>query len=207
MPSRILHLAVSSLLEKETAFHGLARLHAGTVAPDACLTREGHFRVLLGDGRRTYALSVFRERYGDRMLRDDFYLGYYLHLAEDMIHRRMLYAERGYVPTDEYIRALHRDYTLLNPRIIAAYGLTDDTRLPEGWEAEPIARELPFRLPEFLEEMRGDFRVPPNDGPFAVFTPELAEEFIRRAAETMLREIDALRHGETTMDEEAFAWG
>ena len=207
MPSRILHLAVSALLEKAYPFRDLARLHVGVVMPDACLTREGHFRVHYEDGRRTYALSAFRARYGDRMLRDELYLGYYLHLAEDLIHRQMLYGERGYVPTEEYVRALHRDYAMLNPKIIAEYGLADDVRLPDGWEEEPIAEALPFRLPEFLDEMRGDFRIPQSDGPFTVFTPALADEFIRRAADAMLLELDALQEGGTTIDEEALAWG
>ena len=207
MASRILHLAVCSLLEKQFGFSDRGRLHVGCVMPDACTSRDGHFRVKLADGRRTYALSRFRERYGDRMQSDDLYLGYYLHLAEDMIHRQILYGERGYVPTEEYVRLLHRDYALLNPLIIGKYGLADDVRLPDGWEEEPIAREFPFRLPEFLDEMRGDFSIPPNDGPFAVFTPEIADEFIRRAAEAMTGEIEAWRRGETTIDEIALAWG
>ena len=207
MPSRILHLAVSSLLERELPFRDPARLHVGVVMPDACLPREGHFRVHYEDGRRTYSLSAFRKQYGDRMRTDDLYLGYYRHLAEDMIHRQMLYGERGYVPSDPYVRALHRDYTLLNPKIIAEYGLADDVRLPDGWEEEPIAQALPFRLPEFLDEMRGDFRIPPNDGPFTIFTPALADEFIRRAADAMAEEIEAMCRGETTIDEHALAWG
>lgn len=207
MPSRILHLAVSSLLEKEFDFRDRNRLHVGAVMPDACASRAGHFRVDYPNGRRTYSLSAFRARYGDRLLADELCLGYYLHLAEDMIQRGMLYGERGYVPTEENVRRLHGDYTNLNPWAIRKYGLADDVRLPDGWEDEPIARAFPFRLPEFLDEMRGDFAVPENDGPYAVFTPDFADEFIRRAAEAMVREIDALRHGETTIDEEAFAWG
>ncbi|MBQ3708955.1 MAG: hypothetical protein II889_13785 [Clostridia bacterium] len=207
MASRILHLAVSALLEKAYVFRDPDRLHVGCVMPDACTSRDGHFRVKLADGRRTYALSRFRERYGDRMRSDDLYLGYYLHLAEDMIHRQILYGEHHYVPTEDYVRRLHRDYSLLNPLIISQYGLRDDVRLPDGWEDEPIAREFSFRLPEFLDEMRGDFSIPPNDGPYAVFTPEIADEFIRRAAEAMAGEIEAMRRGETTMDEIALAWG
>ena len=100
--------------------------------------------------------------------------------------------------SDEQLKKMYAD-----KRVLTA----DDVRLPDGWEDEPIARAFPFRLPEFLDEMRGDFAVPEYDGPYAVFTPDFADEFIRRAAEAMVREIDALRHGETTIDEEAFTWG
>lgn len=208
MPSRILHLAVAALLEAESPVPDPDRFHVGTVMPDAALTRAGHFELRFDGGRRkTYDLTGFRAAYGERMGRDSLYLGYYLHLAGDILQRQMLYNETGYRPTDENIPRLHRDYRLLNPVVIRKYGLRDDARLPPGWEEEPIARAIPFRLPEFLEDMRGDFRMSDSSGEKPVFfTEELADAFIHRAARLLAEERGALARGTTVLDEAAMGW-
>ena len=49
------------------------------------------------------------------MKKDDLYLGYYLHLIQDMLYRRVMYGEHGWnssVPGN--VEKLHRDYEILN---------------------------------------------------------------------------------------------
>ncbi len=65
--------------------------------------------------RYTYDLEFFRDRYGKYMEKDDLYLGYYLHLIQDMLYRRFMYGEHGWnssVPGN--VEKLHRDYEILN---------------------------------------------------------------------------------------------
>ena len=61
------------------------------------------------------ALECFRDRYGKYMKKDDLYLGYYLHLIQDMLYRRVMYGEHGWnssVPGN--VEKLYRDYEILN---------------------------------------------------------------------------------------------
>ena len=206
MPSRIIHLAVASLLEAEFPIPDKNRFHAGTVMPDAAVSRAGHFEKRTEGGRyKTYDLTGFRKRYGDLLIRDSLVLGYYLHLAGDIVQRQLLYNEIGYRPTDDTIPRLHRDYECLNPYVIGKYGLGNDTVLPEGWESVPLARDIPFRLPDFLEEMRGDFLPGDPEGP-VIFTREYTDAFVSRAAALFREEIPALLRGESVIDEDAMRW-
>ena len=65
--------------------------------------------------RYTYDLEFFRDRYGKYMEKDDLYLGYYLHLIQDMLYRRFMYEEHGWNSSAPgNVEKLHRDYEILN---------------------------------------------------------------------------------------------
>ena len=223
MPSRILHLAVTALLMDALPFRDPLRLRAGSVLPDAELlsgdppVKIAHFPKLLSGGKRkTFDLTGFRTRYAGRLLDDDLVLGYYLHLCGDVIHRQMFYNETGWYPVDrEAVRALHRDYALLNPIIIPRYGLRAEDVIPPSDIQEDIARdplfsETAFDIPGFFHAMARDFDPPaalPRDEYFTVFTPSLAEEWIRRTASALIPEVLSLRQtGTSTLDEDAMSW-
>ena len=223
MPSRILHLAVTERLLDAFDFRDPARLRIGSVVPDAELlsgdppVKIAHCPKLLDGGRRkTLDLSGFRAKFSDRLLSDDLVFGYYLHLAGDVLHRKMFYTEIGWYPVNrEAVRALHRDYRLLNPEIIARHGLNFFSAVPAPDLIAQAARDPLFDgfrmdLPGFFADMAHDFDPPETEArgeDFSVFTPALAEEWIGRTAETLIRETDALRRtGRSLLDEDAMGW-
>ena len=115
----------------------------------------------------------------------------------------------------EAVRALHRDYRLLNPEIIARHGLTRSSAVPDpaliGETArDPLFDGFSMDLPGFFADMERDFDPPeraPRKEDFSVFTPELAEKWITGTAETLIRETDALRRtGRSVLDEDAMSW-
>ena len=223
MPSRILHLAVTALLLDALPFRDPLRLRAGSVLPDAELlsgdppVKIAHCPKLLSGGKRkTLDLAGFRSRYADRLLDDDLVLGYYLHLCGDVIHRQIFYNETGWHPVDrEAVRGLHRDYALLNPTVIPRYGLLEKDVIPlpdmqEEIARDPLFAESAFDIPGFFHAMARDFDRPaslPRDEDFTVFTPALAEEWIRRTASALIPEVLSLRRtGASTLDEDAMSW-
>ena len=227
MPSRILHLAVTSLLAEALPFRDPVRLRAGSVLPDAELlsgdppVKTAHCPKLLCGGRRqTFDLTGFRARHADRLLTDDLVLGWYLHLCGDVIQRQMFYNEIGWYPVSrDAVRGLHRDYALLNPLIIPAYGLRAVDAVPSPDEIAQIARDPlfaanAFDIRGFFSDMERDFippagppAVPPEEAAFTVFTPSLAEAWIRRASDALIREVISLRtSGCSTLDEDAMSW-
>ena len=223
MPSRILHLAVTSLLPEVLPFRDPVRLRAGSVLPDAELlsgdppVKTAHCPKLLSGGRRkTFDLTGFRARHADRLQTDDLVLGYYLHLCGDVIQRQRFYNEIGWYPVSrDAVRGLHRDYALLNPLIIPAYGLRAEDAVPSADKVAQIARDPlfagnAFDIPGFFADMERDFippAVPPEEEAFTVFTPSLAEEWIRRASDALIREVVSLRtSGRSSLDEDAMSW-
>ena len=222
MSSRMLHLAVTEKLLAALPFSDPARLRIGSVLPDAELpvgfppAKTAHFPLRLPGNRKTLDLTSFRERFSDRLLADDLVLGYYLHLAADVIHRDFFYKRTDWAPADAAaVRLLHRDYSLLNPWLVRAYGIRKEDAVPtaavlDALASDPVLSGFSFDLKGFFSAMEGDFdeTVPlPLPEDFTVFTEALAAEWIECAAGLLVRETASLRStGLSVLDERAMAW-
>ena len=195
MASRILHLAAAKLILDEHPVADEKRFRLGAILPDAGARVSAHFRTEIDGGTKTMmALSDFRARFADKM-DDPLYFGYYLHLVQDIVFRKVFYLDHGW-KTDslEKIERLYADYRILNTWAIEKYALRNDLTAPENFSAEPLCAVYDFKLPEFLAELHADF------------TKAIAEEFLTAAVPLCLRETTALREGKTAVDERAWAW-
>lgn len=131
MASRIIHLAITNELIKKYPFKDPARLKLGSVLPDACApgrtTEASHLKIkLCGATKKTYDLTLYREKFGQKMREDDLYLGYYLHLIQDILFRHFIYEMHHWDSrTPGNVDKLHNDYTLINTYVVRQYQLTD----------------------------------------------------------------------------------
>ena len=207
MSSRIVHLAIAGEINKIHPLPEPERFSLGSILPDACPDKKAHYRKLLAEGtRRTLDLSGFRGLYGDRLLSDSLYLGYYLHLLQDILFRNEIYEVVGFDPRQAgNIPQLHLDYRLTNRYVINKYGLTNQVRVPAGLEAEPLWQEWQFALTPFLEELARDFRDTPRGTP-KYFTEAVADRLIHRSVRLCLQELEALRNETGFFDEERSSW-
>ena len=116
MASSMIHLAIVQEMRKKVSFRDINRLFLGVILPDGAVAGNSHLKKKICENTRyTYDLECFRDRYGKYMEKDDLYLGYYLHLIQDMLYRRFMYGEHGWnssVPGN--VEKLHRDYEILN---------------------------------------------------------------------------------------------
>ena len=97
MASSMIHLAIVQGMRKEVSFRDINRLFLGVILPDGAVAGNGHLKKKICENTRyTYDLEFFRDRYGKYMKKDDLYLGYYLHLIQDMLYRRFMYGEHGW---------------------------------------------------------------------------------------------------------------
>lgn len=90
------------------------------------------------------------------MKKDDLYLGYYLHLIQDMLYRRFLYGEHGWnssIPGN--VEKLHRDYEILNGYVAEKYGLSREMVQEIDLADEPLAQLAEFDAKGLAEEVRG----------------------------------------------------
>ena len=207
MSSRIVHLAIAGEINKIHPLPEPERFYLGSILPDACPDKQAHYRKLLAEGtRRTLDLSGFRRLYGDRLQSDSLYLGYYLHLLQDILFRNEIYEVVGFDPRPAgNIPQLHLDYRLTNRYVINKYGLTNLVRVPAGLEAEPLWQEWQFALTPFLEELARDFRDTPRGTP-KYFTEAVADRLIHRSVRLCLQELEALRNETGFFDEERSSW-
>ena len=211
MASRIIHLAITNGLIKNYQFKDANRLKFGAILPDVYAagksTADSHFKIgVCGNNKRTYDFTRFKALFSDLMKNDDLYLGYYLHLVQDILFRHYVYDEYHWNPTvPGNVERLHRDYSIINSYVIKKYGLLDDVEIPEGFEQEPINTAFSFEAFRFMQDMKEDFKPVAEEDVF-FFTRKMADEFIRRAVSFCMEELQAIYSDAETMDEYRYAW-
>ena len=211
MASRILHLALAEELLKEFDIPDRRRFRFGSILPDAkidsLLRAAPHFQKALANGLITYALQDFLSLYGEKMKTDSLYLGYYLHLIQDIIYRRYMYALPYWdARITENIAQLHSDYRKLNRYIIESRRLENNILLPEDFPEEDINLRFEFDAVGFLRELDGDFKNI-HEGEFIHFTPSMADEYLALALDACRNELRAIKEGLPLLDEIEMAWG
>lgn len=211
MASRIIHLAIINILAEKYEFKDINRLKIGATLPDAAApgrdTQDSHLKLLIcGLTKKTYDFTRYRREFGRKMREDDLYLGYYLHLVQDILFRYFMYELHHWgsrLPGN--VERLHRDYELINTYVVRKYHLHNDIVIPADFAFEPIHDLYPFGYENFYEELQRDYE-PCGEGSLFFFTEKLADDFIGMAAELCARELEAFRQGEPGIDEYEWAW-
>ena len=207
MASRIVHLAITDLISKEYGYKDKNRLELGSVLPDAATSGNSHLKINICDGtKKTYDLTSFRSVFFPKILEDDLYLGYYLHLVQDMYFRNFVYNRYHWNPLPlGNVERLHNDYALINQYVIQKYALSNTIVVPVSFDEEPLNKLGRFSIYEFLAAMKADFQSHLTGTTF-FFTKEMADEFIAYACEKCKQEIYSLFHDLDCLDERALAW-
>lgn len=217
MASRILHLAVAEQIIKQIPIKQKDRFRIGSILPDAyrndCGNPEiprsaSHLKIFLcGNSKKTFDLGTYCSLFGKKMKEDELYLGYYLHLIEDLIFREIVYDKYGWnssIPGN--IDRLHRDYRISNQYVITKYELLNSLKEPEQFIEEEINTLGPFRLAEFIEDMKSDFGEIDSTAESFFFTEAMADEFVETATRICIQEYDAIRRGKQLTDYYEKAW-
>lgn len=207
MASRIMHLAVTDRILQNYRCKDKNRLALGSILPDAIMSGNSHLKITVHNGmKKTYDLTAFRSAFFSAMLKDDLYLGYYLHLVQDLYFRNFVYHHYHWNPFPQgNVERLHNDYSLINQYVIEKYGLMNDITIPASFDAEPLNSLACFSIQQFLADMKTDFEGVAT-GTIFFFTKEMADEFIAYAGEKCEQEIYALYNGLDGIDEKAMAW-
>mgnify|MGYP007098668772 CR=1 FL=1 len=207
MASRIIHLAITDRILKGYRCKDRNRLELGSILPDAAAGGNSHLKTGIANGtKKTYDLTAFRSKFLTKMTEDDLYLGYYMHLIQDMYFRNFVYNRYHWNPLPPgNVERLHHDYALINQYVVQKYALTDTITVPSEFDAEPLNELGPFTIRQFLADMKTDFHSSPTGTAF-FFTPKMADEFITLAGEKCEHEIDSLYNGLDCIDEKTLAW-
>lgn len=136
MASGVVHLAITKHICEHYVCKDRKRLDFGVCLPDFAKDRqEAHIRaVVWGRNKRTYDLNRFRAEFGSRLLQDDLYLGYYLHLVQDVCHRQIVYDRYHWNPLiPGNVDRLHNDYAILNRYTRERYNVVNDLAVPDSY--------------------------------------------------------------------------
>ncbi len=211
MASSIIHLAITNELIKRLSFADGNRLKFGAIVVDAGAGGNkygnAHMKITVQDGtKKTYDFDRYREMFGERMLTDDLYMGYYLHLVQDALYRGYVYDKHHWDPiTPGNVERLHKDYQIINRYVIDKYQLEKDLTIPDGFPDEAIHQICSFDTKKLMQDMDSYF-LPVKEEPIFFFTKEMADEFIGEAVEFCEEEVRKLRDGKPGMDMLTYAW-
>lgn len=208
MASSMIHLAIVQEMRKEISFRDInPPVSLGWFCQMGRWPGNSHLKKKICENTRyTYDLEFFRDRYGKYMEKDDLYLGYYLHLIQDMLYRRFMYGEHGWnssVPGN--VEKLHRDYEILNEYVSKKYGLFQEMIQELDLTEDPLAQLAEFDVKDLIEEVRGEF-VQRKEEKLSILTRQMADEYIVRATEFCVEELKALSKGKSGLDSTVWSW-
>lgn len=207
MASSIMHYAITCELIKRKKFKNPDRLKLGSILVDAGCNGNSHMKISVAGGhKKTYDLDGFRSIYGELMKKDDLYLGYYLHLIQDIIYRHFVYDKFHWNPLiPGNVEKLHKDYAICNYYVVKKYNLKNEIVLPSDFEKELINQISAFNLDKLVQDMNSYF-VPMEDDDIFFFTREMADEYIAEAVEYCSQELDKLASKRECADGYQLAW-
>lgn len=185
------------------------RFLLGSVLPDAyanAADRDKTHFIQKNEIQVYFDFEKFREQFLPWILKDDLYLGYYMHLVEDAFYRQFVYSGRFTMPRNmEEVRVLHNDYHIINSHLVDKYRLKDDIPKQVGLGQGPIGDIAEFRVNEFLEEMSCDF-IERTEGGTRFFTECMADEFIEQYVSLGVEELQSMRNGESILKATDYTW-
>lgn len=212
MASRAMHLAIAHRMIGEGLIKDTERYRIGQILPDAFTTGaelhgDSHFIITVCHGTRKMIDFVhFKKQFQNELMRDDLYLGYYLHLIQDAVHRKFLLHDHGYkVTSTQTVKDLYRDYRLLNSYLVSKYHIQPDFQVPDKFTQEKIFAFCEFALDKYLENIKGDF-LPCNGGKTSVFTEQMADEYIESCTSLCRKEIENLKAGYSCLAPMDYIW-
>lgn len=207
MASIIIHLTVTQkvldICEIKTCRN---EYFFGNILPDYTVNENHHYKDIFGE-RKFFNLTRFRKENEDK-LDDPVYLGYYLHLVQDVIFRDFMYNLHGFSSAQkENVLKLYRDYGHLNGYLADNYQIP--LEILKNTDSIPAERysDFSFNKDELEEETEKYHNVNIRpEGEYSFFTPEMADDYIRRAEDACVHELSALKGEKEHIDESAYSW-
>lgn len=208
MAQRLIHYLLGEMLSKEIELKNKERFLLGSVMPDAY--KELKYRDKTHFANRTdgiyFDFNLFREKFGRQMNEDDLYLGYYMHLVEDVFYRQFIHRDQFRVPNgSEEVVILHNDYHILNSYIVSKYNCQNILQDKINLDSEKIMKIAEFRIDEFLHDLAGDFS-DKTQGETVFVTEEMLDQFIEEYVLIMLEELRAVKNGKSLLAAKDYKW-
>jgi len=210
MAQRMIHYLIGTILVDEYQIRDRRRFLLGSILPDAYVQNQDrdltHFAERRDPGISYYDFEAFRNRFQKKM-DDSLYLGYYMHLVEDVFYRRLIRIDhdlRLYEDPDS-VRKLHFDYQLLNRYIVDRYHLQNELLNPPDISQEEIMSVAELDTDAFLQELSNDF-TEKVEGTTTFLTEQILREYLDKYLGEIRKECGAVIRGDHYLTAKDLAW-
>lgn len=212
MAQRTIHMLFAALLLEKMDVSDQNRFFLGSILPDSytelSARKVSHFiRSIPEENRLFIDFPCFRDSFGQEMMKDDLYLGYYAHLVEDAFYRFFLYYDKGFMSrmSRTELDFLHADYRILNSYIAGKYDLPKHLEYPGGIEKEPISRITGFDAGTVISEYEKDV-AEKVAGKTMFLTESILEEFIGQYIDLLADELRSVKIGSSILSAPDYRW-
>lgn len=192
MAQRLVHYAIAKNLIEKNIIKEQYEFIIGSLIPDCNEHTNEHYNfthyVVINKNRKAIDFNVFFERYREKILNNELYFGYYIHLITDALYRDFMYNIkdlRKYRSDKEFYENLYSDYNALNKILINKYNLEQI-----NLDKKNIPKELNLAdISIFQQDFDNDFTKEYNINKLYYLTKEITFEFIDYAVEILYNHI------------------
>ena len=161
MAQRLIHYLLGEIFSKEIELKSKERFLLGSIIPDAYMDLKDRDKTHFANRTEEttyFDFNLFREKFDRQINEDSLYLGYYMHLVEDVFYRQFIHRDEFRVPKgQEEVSMLHNDYHILNSYIVSKYNCQNILQDKINLDSEKIMEIAEFRIEGFLRDFAGDF--------------------------------------------------
>lgn len=203
MAQRTVHYALAKILIDKTNIKNDYIFILGSLIPDShAKTVESHAEahyIVEKDDKKVMDFTKFFNNYKNKILNDDLYLGYYIHLVSDVLYRNFFYKTKNlYSKRNEpnFKEKLYSDYHNLNYLLKEKYDLNIFSI-----NVDDVPNELNLKTVSELEnELKLDFG-DEKTSELYYLNEELINEFLEFCTDILIKEITSIKtEGQTTLN-------
>ena len=201
-----------TLLSEKIELLDKNRFFLGSILPDAYINpvnrKTAHFiKYLTEENCLYFDFQVFFERFQNKIMKDDLYLGYYAHLVEDAFYRFFLYYEKRFLEKIKRyeLDILHNDYRILNSYIVRKYTLPSHLEMPISFENEVLCEITEFDIEKMICDYENDV-TELCEGETVLLTEAMLEEFVMHYIDRLVDELQSVRNGNSTLKVLDYRW-
>ena len=212
MAQRTIHMLFGTLLSDKIELFDKNRFLIGSILPDAYINptnrKVAHFIKYISDENCLYFdFKDFCERFKNKIMNDDLYLGYYAHLVEDAFYRYFLYYEKCFMKKIKSyeLDILHNDYHILNSYIVRKYALPSPLELPKTFEKELLNEITEFDIKKLVSDYENDV-IELCDEKTVLLTETMLEEFVISYIDILVDELHSVRNGCSKLNVLDYKW-
>ena len=153
-----------------------------------------------------FDFNLFREKFDRQINEDSLYLGYYMHLVEDVFYRQFIHRDEFRITkSQKEISMLHNDYHILNSYIVSKFNCQNILQEKINLDSEKIMEIAEFRIEGFLKDFAGDFS-DKTQGETVFITENMLDQFIEEYVPVMLEELRAVKKDKSILVAKDYKW-
>ena len=206
MASRIMHYAIATLINKQVHIKDVERFILGNLAPDMSSHDDGTYDIAHVGGvnqektRKGINYAKFYFKYQNRILEDDFILGYFTHLICDAYWYSQILDPLIRVHNKEtrkkYMQEGYKDMRAYNPILIERFQLRNIIKSVDDVKDNVISIDeinLEY-IDNYLQQLQNDFEEAiDNKYKFQIYCFDMILDYINKCTKRCINEINSIR--------------